>query len=81
MTLKSIQYEEDDKTETVLNTEILYYTDKNGERVISYEESETTGMEGSAFANSSTTTSENFSVASLMVTPPNKLPCFDCSMI
>ncbi len=47
MTLKSIQYEEDDKTETVLNTEILYYTDKNGERVISYEESETTGMEGS----------------------------------
>ncbi len=47
MTLKSIQYEEDDKTETLLNTEISYYIDKNGERVIRYEESETTGMEGS----------------------------------
>ncbi len=47
MTLKSIQYEEDEKTETVLNTEILYYIDKNGERVITYEETETTGMEGS----------------------------------
>ncbi|MBE6875718.1 MAG: DUF1934 domain-containing protein [Ruminococcus sp.] len=47
MTLKSIQYDENEKTETTLNTEILYYIDKNGERVISYEESETTGMEGS----------------------------------
>ena len=47
MTLKSIQYDEKEKTETTLNTEILYYIDKNGERVISYEESETTGMEGS----------------------------------
>ncbi len=47
MTLKSIQYDEDEKTETVLNTEILYYIDTNGERVISYQESETTGMEGS----------------------------------
>ena len=47
MTLKSIQYDEKEKTETVLNTEISYDTDKNGERVISYEESETTGMEGS----------------------------------
>lgn len=47
MTLKSIQYEESDKTETLLNTEISYYTDTNGERVIAYEESETTGMEGS----------------------------------
>ena len=47
MTLKSIQYDENEKTETTLNTEILYYTDENGERVIAYEESETTGMEGS----------------------------------
>ena len=47
MTLKSIQYDENEKTETTLNTEILYYIDKNGERVISYQESETTGMEGS----------------------------------
>ena len=46
MTLKSIQYEEE-IVESTLNTEILYYTDQNGERVISYEESETTGMEGS----------------------------------
>ena len=47
MTLKSIQYDEDEKEETMLNTEILYYIDTNGERVISYQESETTGMEGS----------------------------------
>lgn len=47
MTLKSVQYDGEEKIETLLNTEILYYIDKNGERVIDYEESETTGMEGS----------------------------------
>lgn len=47
MTLKSIQHDTEEKTETVLNTEILYYIDENNERVISYQESETTGMEGS----------------------------------
>lgn len=47
MTLRSIQYDGDERTETLLNTEILYYIDQNGERVIAYEESETTGLEGS----------------------------------
>ena len=48
MTLTSIQFEDDERTETTLNTEILYYIDEeNGERVIAYEESETTGMAGS----------------------------------
>lgn len=47
MTLKSIQREENDASESVLDTEILYYQNPDGERIISYEESETTGMEGS----------------------------------
>ena len=47
MTLKSIQREEKETTESTLDTEIQYYTNQDGERVIAYEESETTGMEGS----------------------------------
>ncbi len=47
MTLKSIQREEKDTSESTLDTEIQYYTNEDGERVIAYEESETTGMEGS----------------------------------
>ena len=47
MTLKSIQREERDASESTLDTEIQYYTNEDGERVIAYEESETTGMEGS----------------------------------
>jgi uncharacterized beta-barrel protein YwiB (DUF1934 family) len=47
MTLKSIQREEHEKSESVLDTEIEYYRDRNGDRIIAYEESETTGMEGS----------------------------------
>lgn len=47
MTLKSIQREEQEKNESVLDTEIQYYRDRNGDRIIAYEESETTGMEGS----------------------------------
>lgn len=46
MTLTSIQYADDEKTESVLDTEIEYYKDADGDRVISYEESEATGMEG-----------------------------------
>ncbi len=45
--LISIQYEGEDKTRTELMTEADYHTDRNGDRVIAYEESETTGMEGS----------------------------------
>jgi uncharacterized beta-barrel protein YwiB (DUF1934 family) len=47
MTLKSIQRDAKDKTVSELNTEIDYATDGNGGFVIAYEESETTGMEGS----------------------------------
>lgn len=47
MTLKSIQREEDGNSESILDTEILYDQNPDGERIISYEESETTGMEGS----------------------------------
>ena len=47
MTLTSIQREEKDTSESTLDTEIQYYTNEDGERVIAYEESETTGMEGS----------------------------------
>lgn len=47
MKLTSVQYDGDEKEETFLNTEISYYIDESGERVIAYEESETTGMEGS----------------------------------
>ena len=47
MTLTSIQREEKDTSESTLATEIQYYTNEDGERVIAYEESETTGMEGS----------------------------------
>ncbi|MBQ4466172.1 MAG: DUF1934 domain-containing protein [Oscillospiraceae bacterium] len=47
MTLTSIQREEHDLSESTLDTEIEYYTNQDGERVIAYEESETTGMEGS----------------------------------
>ena len=46
MTLRSIQREEHDRSDTTLNTEISYHTDQNGDRVIAYDESETTGMEG-----------------------------------
>lgn len=47
MTLISIQREEHDTSESTLDTEIEYYQNQDGERVISYAESETTGMEGS----------------------------------
>jgi len=47
MKLKSIQHEEDEASETLLNSEAEYFVDENGERVISYEETEATGMEGS----------------------------------
>ena len=47
MTLTSIQREEKAPSESTLDTEIQYYTNEDGERVIAYEESETTGMEGS----------------------------------
>ena len=47
MTLTSIQREEKDTSKSTLDTEIQYYTNEDGERVIAYEESETTGMEGS----------------------------------
>ncbi len=47
MTLTSIQYADDENSESVLNTEVQYYRDKDGDRVISYAESEATGMEGS----------------------------------
>ena len=46
MTLKSIQRDGKEMSESVLDTEIQYYLDK-GDRIIAYEESETTGMEGS----------------------------------
>lgn len=46
MTLKSIQRDMEDTSETVLDTEVQYYTE-NGDRIIAYEESEATGMEGS----------------------------------
>lgn len=45
--LISIQYSEKDKETTELVTEANYEKEENGDRVISYEESETTGMEGS----------------------------------
>ncbi len=47
MKLISIQRDGKEKTESELMTEAEYYTDTNGDRVIAYEESETTGMEGS----------------------------------
>ena len=47
MTLRSIQREEKDQSDTTLDTEVLYTTEESGDRVIVYEESETTGMEGS----------------------------------
>ena len=47
MTLKSIQREDGETSESVLDTEITYDRNRDGERVITYDESETTGMEGS----------------------------------
>ena len=47
MTLKSIQREDGETSESVLDTEITYDLNRDGERVIAYDESETTGMEGS----------------------------------
>lgn len=47
MTLKSIQREDGETSESVLDTEITYEMNRDGERVITYDESETTGMEGS----------------------------------
>ncbi len=47
MTLKSIQYDENEASESTLDTEIEYYKTPEGERIIAYEESEATGMEGS----------------------------------
>ncbi len=45
--LISIQHEGEEITRTELMTEADYHTEPGGDRVISYEESETTGMEGS----------------------------------
>lgn len=47
MTLKSVQRDMEDTSESVLDTEVLYFTDGSGDRIITYDESETTGMEGS----------------------------------
>lgn len=47
MTLHNVQYEEEGITEATLDTEIAYTKEPDGERVITYQESETTGMEGS----------------------------------
>lgn len=47
MTLTSIQREMEDTSESVLDTEVLYFKDGSGDRIIAYDESETTGMEGS----------------------------------
>lgn len=47
MTLRSIQRDGSERSESVLDTEIQYYLDQNGDRIIAYDESETTGMEGS----------------------------------
>ncbi len=47
MTLRSIQHDGKETTESELNTEAEFYQDKNGDLVIAYDESETTGMEGS----------------------------------
>ncbi len=47
MKLKSVQYAEDDTSETLLDTEANYFIDEYGDRVIAYEETEATGLEGS----------------------------------
>lgn len=47
MTLKSVQYEVGEIFESVLDTEVDYSIDRNGDRIIEYTESEATGMEGS----------------------------------
>lgn len=47
MTLKSVQYEVGETFESVLDTEVDYSIDRNGDRIIEYTESEATGMEGS----------------------------------
>ena len=47
MKLRSVQHEEEESSETLLDTEAEYFTDEYGDRVISYEETEATGMEGS----------------------------------
>ena len=47
MKLRSIQYEEEEENEVLLDTEAEYFVNENGERVICYEETEATGMEGS----------------------------------
>lgn len=46
MTLRSIQHEEKEDFQTELNTQVDFY-EEDGELVIAYDESETTGMEGS----------------------------------
>ncbi|MDE6658470.1 MAG: DUF1934 domain-containing protein [Oscillospiraceae bacterium] len=47
MTLRNVQYEEEDKIEIVLNTVINYMCLSTGVKIIVYFESEATGMEGS----------------------------------
>ena len=47
MKLRSVQHEEEEASETLLDTEAEYFIDANGDRVICYEETEATGMEGS----------------------------------
>ncbi|MBD5142247.1 MAG: DUF1934 domain-containing protein [Ruminococcus sp.] len=47
MTLHNVQCEDEEKTEVTLNTEISYEKDSNGGRIITYRESEATGMNGS----------------------------------
>ncbi len=45
--LKSIQHDGSEVSETELNTESEFYREDNGDLVLDYDESETTGMEGS----------------------------------
>jgi len=45
--LKSIQHDGKDTSVSELNTETEFYRDENGDLVLEYDESETTGMEGS----------------------------------
>ena len=47
MTLRNVQYEDDDTTEITLNTEANYLLLSDGTKAIVYQETETTGMEGS----------------------------------
>ncbi len=47
LTLKSIQHDGKERSESELNTETEFYLDESDDLVLEYDESETTGMEGS----------------------------------